>query len=139
MPVSAQRVLERPVTLSDGVTLRKGTHICFPSGPMSRDSAVVPDPLIFDGFRWYNDLDAPDGSLTDVSPANLHFGFGGQACPGRFFGVVTAKAVMSRLLAEYDLKFEEGQTERPKNIVNGEQIMPSMSTKILIKKKNVDI
>ncbi|KNG90233.1 cytochrome P450 monooxygenase [Aspergillus nomiae NRRL 13137] len=137
--VSAQRVLERPVTLSDRVTLRKGTHICFPSGPMSRDPAVVSDPLNFDGFRWCNDLDAPDGSLTDVSPANLHFGFGGQACPGRFFGVVIAKAVMSRLLAEYDLKFEEGQTERPKNIVNGEQIMPSMSTKILIKKKNVDI
>ncbi|KAB8205322.1 cytochrome P450 [Aspergillus parasiticus] len=137
--VSAQRVLGRPLTLSDGVTLPKGTHICFPSGPMSRDPAVVPNPLTFDGFRWCKDLNAPDGSLTDVSPANLHFGFGGQACHGRFFGAVIAKAVMSRLLAEYDLKFEEGQTGRPENIVNGEQIIPSISTKVLIKKKNVDI
>ncbi|GMG37336.1 unnamed protein product [Aspergillus oryzae] len=137
--VSAQRVLGRPLTLSDGVTLPKGTHVCFPSGPMSRDPTVVPDPLTFDGFRWCKDLNAPDGSLTDVSPANLHFGFGGQACHGRFFGAVIAKAVMSRLLAEYDLKFEEGQSGRPENIVNGEQIMPSISTKVLIKKKNVDI
>ncbi|RAQ52311.1 cytochrome P450 monooxygenase [Aspergillus flavus] len=137
--VSAQRVLGRPLTLSDGVTLPKGTHVCFPSGPMSRDPTVVPDPLTFDGFRWCKDLNAPDGSLTDVSPANLHFGFGGQACHGRFFGAVIAKAVMSRLLAEYDLKFEEGQSGRPENIVNGEQIMSSISTKVLIKKKNVDI
>ncbi|KAE8135534.1 cytochrome P450 [Aspergillus pseudotamarii] len=137
--VSAQRVLRRPLTLSDGNTLPKGTHICFPSGPMSRDPAIAPDPLSFDGFRWCKDLNSPDGSITDVCPANLHFGFGRQACPGRFFGVTIAKAIMSRLLAEYDLKFEDGQTGRPENIVNGEQIMPSICTKVLIKKKNVDI
>ncbi|KAE8380786.1 cytochrome P450 [Aspergillus bertholletiae] len=137
--VSVQRILRRPLALSDGVTLPKGSHICFPAGPMSRDPAIVPDPLTFDGFRWCKDPKTGDGSLSDVGPANLYFGFGGQACPGRFLGAVIAKAVMSRLLAEYDFKFEEGQTGRPKNIMNGEQIMPNIHTKILIKKKNVDI
>lgn len=38
---------------------------------------------------------------------------------------------------EYEVKFEDGVTERPANIVNGEQIMPNMRTLVFIKKRAV--
>lgn len=173
-PVSFHRIVKEPLPLSDGLLLPKGTHICFPSGPMSKDAAFITDPNVFDGFRWCQDptdRNALDGttesaspanegrasetqsnekprnrdlvpststSFVSVSPANMHFGFGRQACPGRFFAASTIKAIMSRIIMDYDLKFEERQAgRRPRNIVVGEHIFPSTSTTVLFRKREI--
>lgn len=134
---------------------------------MSKDPAFITDPDVFDGFRWCQDptdrnvLDrtaksaspANEGnekhrnrdlvpststSFVSISPANMHFGFGRQACPGRFFAANTIKAIMSRIIMDYDLKFEERQAgRRPRNIVVGEHIFPSTNATVLFRKREI--
>lgn len=79
-------------------------------------------------------------SLVSISPANMHFGFGRQACPGRFFAANTIKAIMSRIIMDYDLKFEDSQAgRRPGNIVVGEHIFPSTNSAVLFRKRDIGL
>lgn len=135
--VSTHRMVMEKMVLSDGLVLEKGTHICFPSKPMGMDDSIVEDALTFNGFRWCEDPEARSTSLVSISPSNMHFGYGRQACPGRFFAANTTKAILSRLIADYDFKFEDDNAKRPRNLTLGEQIMPNMHTKILLKKRDV--
>ncbi|PTU21085.1 hypothetical protein P175DRAFT_0516669 [Aspergillus ochraceoroseus IBT 24754] len=139
--INIQRIAKEPLVFSDGLIIPQGTHICFPTGPLSRDGALLSNPDTFDGFRWCREnltrTSKTAASLVTINQSNLHFGYGRQACPGRFMGANTAKALLSRLLLEYEMKFEEGRggRKRPRNIVNGEQIMPNLWARVLIKKR----
>ncbi|KAF7716423.1 Cytochrome P450 monooxygenase [Penicillium ucsense] len=164
--LSMHRIVREPLTLSDGLHLPKGIHICFPSGPVSKDPAFVFNPAVFDGFRWCqdprdrdvlkfsslrssnqigNEAKTPNGvnlnatpvtSFISISPANMHFGFGRQACPGRFFAANTIKAILSRLIMEYDFKFENNQVGwRPANIGIGEHVFPNTQTVVLLRRR----
>ena len=130
------RIVRQPVILSDGLVLPQGAHICFAAGPLCRDDAIIPNPQPFDGFRWAQNPNVKTNSLVSIGPANMHFGFGRQACPGRFFAAYTIKAIMSRVLMEYDFKHEDGGVERPVNIRIGEQIMPNVGANILLRKRD---
>lgn len=149
--INVQRIVKDTIIFDDGFMLPRGTHISFPAGPLSRDPDLIDSPETFDGFRWCKDEDEECGgdaksskpkpkntSIVNIGKLNLHFGYGRSACPGRFFAANTAKAILSRLLLEYDLKFEEGKEgKRPMNIRNGEQIFANFFTKVLIKKRGV--
>ncbi|KAL4815359.1 cytochrome P450 [Aspergillus spinulosporus] len=142
--VNVQRIAKENLIFKDGFVVPKGTHVCFAAGPLSRDPELIDDPETFDGFRWckerqYNKK-GHNYSLVALGKLNLHFGYGRQACPGRFFAEYTSKAILSRLLVEYDLKFPEGKEgRRPWNIRNGEQIVPNIYTKVLIRKRLVNL
>lgn len=129
------RIARQFITLSDGLVIPKGTHICFASGPLSRDPEIVPQPQPFDGLRWSLNPEVKTNSFVSIGPANMHFGFGRQACPGRFFAAYSIKAIMSRLLMEYDFKLPDGQKKRPGNVHNGEQTMPNVWATLLIRKR----
>ncbi|KAH2375465.1 hypothetical protein KXV98_006616 [Aspergillus fumigatus] len=133
--LSTHRMVMETMVLSDGLVLEKGTHICFPSKPMGMDDSIIEDALTFRGFRWCEDPEARSTSLVSISPSNMHFGYGRQACPGRFFAANTNKAILGRLIADYEFKFEGDNNKRPRNLTLGEQIMPNMHTKILLKKR----
>ncbi|KAJ5323672.1 hypothetical protein N7476_002272 [Penicillium atrosanguineum] len=166
--LSFHRIVKEHLTLSDGLIIPKGTHICFPSGPMSKDPSFIANPRPFDGFRWSQDasdrnaLDASDAvenaislngkqynatlapltstSFVSISPSNMHFGFGRQACPGRFFAVNTIKAILSRLIMEYDFKFDDCQAgQRPVNWAVGEHVLPNTSPVVLIRKRSIGL
>ncbi|KAL4890149.1 cytochrome P450 [Aspergillus ambiguus] len=135
--VSTQRIAKEPFTFSDGLTISDDLQICFPSGPMARDSTIIPDAHIYDAFRWCREPSMTTAKLVSINETNLHFGYGRLACPGRFFSSGTIKAVISRFLGEYDMRFEKEDQGRPSNLRLGEQIMPSMWTKVLIRKRVV--
>ena len=177
--VSFHRILKEPLTLSDGLYLPKGTHICFPAGPISKDPAFVTEPQSFDGFRWCRNpkdqhalsTSTCRGSVTDdthfdssetekpkqsrhtlslvrststsfvsISASSMHFGAGRQACPGRFFAGCTIKAIFSKILMDYEFKYEhERDQQRPPNICVGEHILPNTSTPVLFRKRAVEI
>ncbi|KAJ5832013.1 hypothetical protein N7474_000324 [Penicillium riverlandense] len=163
--LSFHRIVKETLTLSDGLVLPRGTHICFAAGPLSKDAIYLSNPDIFDGLRWCQDpedryalmsdpsekqLHVLNGSTTGpssaspsfvtISPASMHFGFGRQACPGRFFAVNTIKAIMSRIISEYDFKFENRQAgRRPPNILVGEHIIPNTSTNVLFRKRSIGL
>lgn len=167
MAVSFHRIVKQPLTLSDNLVLPNGTHICFPAGPMSKDADYLPNPEVFDGFRWCQDLQdrhaiptfcipasspfIADGkpaqsfpsssaaSFVSITPANMHFGFGRQACPGRFFAANTIKAILSRIILDYEFRLEDGSAGRPKNVVVGEHIIPNSSAKVLFKKRSIGL
>ncbi|KAJ5913108.1 hypothetical protein N7504_001991 [Penicillium tannophilum] len=179
--LSFHRILKEPLTLSDGLFLPEGTHICFPAGPISKDPAFVTDPQSFDGFRWCRDpkdqhalststskkfvtnekhlisgeMDKPNESgqvytlslvpstsisFVSISASSMHFGAGRQACPGRFFAGCTIKAIFSKILMDYDFKYEDGRgQQRPPNICVGEHILPNTSMPVLFRKRAVGI
>ncbi|KAJ5146395.1 uncharacterized protein N7515_000959 [Penicillium bovifimosum] len=156
------RIVKQPLTLKDGLVLPVDTHICFPAGPISRDEAFITNPTVFDGFRWChaprdrfaltpelinsneNEQDKKSASLASsfvsIALTHMHFGFGRQACPGRFFAVNTLKAILSRIILDYEFKFVDGlEGERPANLVIGEHIIPSMSAEMLFRKRSTGL
>lgn len=132
--VSFHRVVKHDLTLSDGLLLPKGTHICMASGPISRDPGVVQDPDVFDAFRFAKQKTSTS-AFVSTGPSNMHFGLGRYACPGRFFASVVIKLILARFLEEYEFCFAPGQTERPKNLLIGDKIVPNVPTPVFIKKR----
>jgi cytochrome P450 len=151
------------VPLHDGLILPKGIHVCLAAGPISKDPSFVSSPMTFDGFRWCRKLEdryaltselassalsngdsldhdeyyfnAP-ASFVTVTSTNMGFGYGRQACPGRFFAANTMKAIFSRLILDYEFKFVEGKDgKRPANLLVGEHILPSMTSEVLFRKR----
>ncbi|KAJ5378863.1 Periodic tryptophan protein 2 [Penicillium cosmopolitanum] len=167
--LSMHRIVKKSLTLSDGLILPEGTHICFPAGPMSRDSSLVANASNFDGLQWCKESTdrnalksvhydtAMDGiddasphrsqltsttstSYISLSPAAMHFGYGRQACPGRFFAGCMIKAILSRILMDYDFKFENGRAGwRPANLYVGEHILPNIHLTVLLRKRKLDL
>lgn len=162
------RIVKEPITLHDGLVLPVETHICFAAGPISKDSAYIKDPKTFDGFRWcHNPRDRfvltpklakpnsmPNGAdeemqaekhassayFVSITNTNMHFGFGIQACPGRFFAANTLKAILSRIILDYEFKFvKDLKGKRPSNLVVGEHILPNMSTEMLFRKRPIGV
>ncbi|KAF5854733.1 hypothetical protein ETB97_012679 [Aspergillus alliaceus] len=114
------RVVKHDLTLSDGLLLPKGTHICMASGPISRDPEVIGDPEVFDAYRFIKQNTATSGFVS-TGPNNMHFGLG------------------RRFLMEYEFRFSTEQKERPKNLLIGDKIVPNVSMAILIKKRVSDV
>lgn len=46
-----------------------------------------------------------------AGPDHLVFGYGAQACPGRFFAIHEAKVVVSRILRNYEFKLKDTPKE----------------------------
>ncbi|OQE02171.1 hypothetical protein PENVUL_c040G09716 [Penicillium vulpinum] len=160
------RIVKEPIMLHDGLILPVETHICFAAGPISKDHAFIKNPITFDGFRWchnprdrfvltpelavpamsnggYGKMQAEKQSsahFVSINNVNMHFGFGLQACPGRFFAANTLKAILSRLIMDYEFKFvKDLGGKRPANLVVGEHILPNMSTEMLFRKRPIGL
>jgi cytochrome P450 len=105
------------------------------AGPISMDSNVVKDPETFDGFRYYKE-EKLNSNYVSTGPTSMHFGLGRYACPGRFFATFVMKAIMSRFFMEYEFKFGHGQTQRPKNMLIGDKIVPNVGTDVYLRKRS---
>ncbi|KAF2115523.1 cytochrome P450 [Lophiotrema nucula] len=99
-----QRRAMQDVTLKDGVVIPKGALVAFPCTPSSMDPSIYPDPQQFMPFRNEN-IASP---VTTPTRNQLAFGWGSQACPGRFVAAKEIKVVAARLLMEYDIEVAPG-------------------------------
>lgn len=103
------------------------------------DPENVENPRAFDPMRCYR-LRFSDPSQRDLHrvgmthPNNLAFGYGNQACPGRFFAVAEIKLIMARLLYEFEFKFPEGKS-RPKSQYVNENVFTDQTARIMMRKK----
>lgn len=134
MLVSFHRIVKQTMILSDGLELPAGTHICMPSGPVGVDEDILQNADKFDGFRWLRE-EKGAASFVSTGPTNLHFGLGRYACPGRYFAAYSIKAIISRLLLDYDFKFGDTQHGRPKNTTIGVRNMPNIQAEIWFRKR----
>ena len=64
------------------------------------------------------------------------FGYGKQACPGRFLAVRQLKLVLAKLLLRYDFRWASGKPPKrfSKMVIEG-QIFPDISTQIALKRR----
>jgi len=113
------RLVLRPFTFSNGVTIPPGTLVSIPANATQTDEKIYENPNEFDGFRFAklreNEGDKATGrhQAVSVSAENLTFGLGRHTCPGRFFAVNEVKALFAHLLVTYDMKFEKGEDAPP--------------------------
>ena len=88
------RVVNKPITLSDGTVLKAGTKAFAPSMAINLDEAVYTNADEFDGLRFYNlrEQSAENANkyqFASTSNTQLNFGAGRHACPGRWLASVS--------------------------------------------------
>lgn len=140
-PASFSRQIRKPITMSTGLKLPKGTHILVPASIISIDDTLYPSPLEFNGLRFYERRKASSGNalhrnqFTSTSPEQMHFGFGRQACPGRYFGSAAIKCIVVSLLRDFDVKLVNEKEGRPENHIKGSMSFPSETAEIMFKRR----
>ena len=89
-------------------------------------------------WRWSELRKAADSNgesvtpflASSTSPSNLHWGYGRNACPGRFMAVAELKLIVAWILWHYDVILPAGQAERPGSLFVDERIIPDPDQKI---------
>ena len=135
--LSFHRVMTQSYTMQDGTYLPKGAHISMPVQAILHDPAVIEDPEVFDGLRYYRRRHAPGEAhlhqFATTERTQLNFGHGKAACPGRFFASLEIKTILVRFIMTYDFKLVEPQ--RPANLRAHEFIFPNPAGDLLIKER----
>ena len=109
--VSMRRKALEDIRLHDGLEIPKGAFIGVSSHQMW-DPTIYPEPEKFDGYRFLKRSQIQghekDSQFAATSVDHMGFGYGNQACPGRFFAVDVIKIVLCHMLLKYDWKLQEG-------------------------------
>jgi len=123
-PVGTIRKVLKPLTLPDGTQLAVGTLLGMDTQNAVFNHSTLEKPDVFDGFRFERLRSVPGSEqkfqAVNPGPDHLVYGYGTQACPGRFFAVHEAKVVLARILAKYDFKLAkpaESPMSRAKGIL----------------------
>ncbi|OTB02044.1 hypothetical protein M426DRAFT_63005 [Hypoxylon sp. CI-4A] len=144
MLVHPQRVATVPLTLEDGTHILARTHVGWAHYYYVMDPLVTPNPETFDPLRSFRKrYSSPEEMNKHVAgqtdPDRLSFGYGKQACPGRYFAMGEIKIMLVRLLSEYDFEFPQGKT-RPKPMHANENVFVDPTARLMMKKrKNTSI
>ncbi|MCJ1462695.1 hypothetical protein MMC07_001298 [Pseudocyphellaria aurata] len=132
------RLACKPLTLSDGHHLPKGTLLAIPAWSILMDPDIISNPEEFDPLRYYRKrlepAESSQYSLGMIDQNHLHFGSGSHACPGRFFAISEMKLILCQLLLYYDFKYPAGKS-RPISLTLEEFIFPDPAAKLLVKRR----
>lgn len=139
--VSFTRLVQKPLTLSNGTTLPKGTQIMVPFHMVSMDPTIWKSPETFSPFRFSdmrdaNKEDSHKYQYATVTENTLNWGAGKNACPGRFFAAYEIKAILAHLLENFDISLADKASGRPKNHEKGLEVSPDQNAKILFQARN---
>ena len=108
----------------------------------ANDPTVTPNPERFDPMRSYNKRYADEKKnhhrFTAGQPTteNLVFGYGSQACPGRYFAINEIKLLLARTLLMYDFAWPEGKSN-PNNLHVNEFCIVNPSAKVMMKRRKL--
>ncbi|KAI1334099.1 putative cytochrome P450 [Xylariaceae sp. FL0016] len=133
-----QRKAMIPIDLSNGFHIPAGTIVQCNTNILDEAPPEWGDPNAFDGFRFWrmrnNPEDANKFQFASPSYDSMQFGFGKDACPGRFFASNQIKIILAYVLLHYDFKFEDGVDERPKNAMFEVNVLADPTKKVLFRK-----
>ena len=140
--IGLRRIMKKDHTLSNGVVLPKDSYICVPTYTIQNDVNNTQNPMEYDGLRSYNKRLGGDGQVdsskhqfTTTESTVLGFGHSRTACPGRYLASIALKIIISKLITEFDFKFPNDQTTRPKNGVAHEFLVADQNAKILMRRR----
>ncbi|EGR44683.1 uncharacterized protein TRIREDRAFT_69883 [Trichoderma reesei QM6a] len=133
-----QRKAMIPIKLSNGFQIPAGTVVQCNTNILEETPSSWGDAHAFDGFRFHRMREAPEDAnkFQFASPSydSMQFGFGNDACPGRFFASNQIKIILSYILSRYDIKFEDSVKGRPKNLMFEVNVLADPTVKVLFKK-----
>ncbi|KAI0756436.1 cytochrome P450, partial [Daedaleopsis nitida] len=138
--ITLVRKVQKDITLSDGSHLPRGTTVAVASESAHQNPDKYPDPTTFDPFRFSRMRaeagHGPQHQFVNTSTDYLAFGYGRHACPGRFFAAIELKAVLAYVVLHYDVRLEaDAQGRRPENVRVGPANLPSMTAKVLFRRR----
>ncbi|KAI2912894.1 hypothetical protein CBS147320_10731 [Aspergillus niger] len=145
--VSFERKTLENIDLADGTHIPKGSHIAAPSYHIGLDESHFSSPETFDGLRFHNLQQAEfertgkpstKHQYVTVNESSLHFGYGLQACPGRWFAAIVLKLLLGLMVTEFDVKLMDKGEGRPKSEIDRFFIYPD-STKMVVLRKREDV
>lgn len=145
--VNFNRKTRRPITLSNGAKVPTGTFLCVPGYWAARDPEIFPDGQEFVPWRWFDLREEAERQgkspipylASSTSSENLYWGYGRNACPGRFMAAAELKLIVAWTLWHYDICFPQGQTQRPESIFVDERVFPDPAQNIGFKKRKANI
>ena len=136
-----ERKVLGPVTLSNGLTLPKGSDLFLTTEYLSSPE-IYPEPQKFIPDRFLQKRESSDATenskwlFVTTSPEHLGFGHGRNACPGRFFASNELKIVLVHLLLKYDWAYtKEG---RLPDGVAGQSIFPAPEQRVMYRRREVE-
>ncbi|KAH8723145.1 cytochrome P450 [Phaeosphaeriaceae sp. PMI808] len=134
---SLYRITRKPIQLSSGPKLPKGTILCVDIHHINNSSALFPAPSRYDPYRFLNKRAEPGAEhrhqFVSTGPMDPNFGDGTQACPGRFWANNTIKVCfLTHVLTKYRVKLRDGQVRpQPVCMPNGSWV-PDMKAELLL-------
>lgn len=123
------RLIRKDVRLSDGTILPAGAMVSMAGAARSKDPTLYASPREFQARRF---IDKEWGLFSSTAAGDSWFGYGPQACPGRWYADVQIKLLLATLLIRYNLAFADGQTKRPPEIKADEKILPDPKQQIVL-------
>ena len=137
--VNPARVAVEDITFKDGLTIPKGIKIAFLGHEHQNDPAITTNPNIFDPLRNYRKRQASPETATKfvagtVDQNNLGFGWGAQACPGRFFAVAEIKLLVAIFLSQFEFDYVPGK-DKPKTMYAAENLFLDPSATIMMRQR----
>lgn len=136
--MSFNRKVQQTINLADGTKLYPGTFISTSAYWAARDSAVFPEGEKFKPWRWLElrqEAEKDGRSVipylaSSVSADNLFWGYGRNACPGRFMAAAEIKLLIAWILHHFDVVFPSGQSKRPDSLFLDERVVPDPKQQI---------
>ncbi|KAF5326363.1 hypothetical protein D9611_001062 [Ephemerocybe angulata] len=143
--ISMRRKVLKDFVFSNGVTVPAGVTLAVASYSLQIDPEYYDDPTTFKGFRFSemrdtgsDEFDPLRHQMITLDPTYMVFGYGRNACPGRFFAVNEVKAVLAYIITTYDLKLQGDAAEAPVGSWSAGNRGPSITGQILLRKRKLD-
>ena len=128
----------KPIQLSNGFNIPAGTIVQCNTNILDETPPEWGDPHAFDGFRVYKLRSKPEDAnkfrFASSTYDSMQWGYGKDACPGRFFASNEIKIIMAYILSHYDIKFGSDVEGRPKNITFEVNVLADPTKMVLFKK-----
>lgn len=103
----------------DGTQVPAGNSIFAPTEAVNHDPDIYADPDVFDGLRFHRMRHKGDQSeytkwiLGNAIEESTGFGYGAQACPGRWFAAREMVLMLAKLLGDYEIKWAPERSAEP--------------------------
>ncbi|PQE19048.1 cytochrome P450 protein [Rutstroemia sp. NJR-2017a WRK4] len=135
-----RRYAMKETEFPDGTPMPQGTKIMV-SVHESWDPSVFSNAQEFDGYRFLKMREEGDkenaAQFVSTGKSILGFGYGKQACPGRFFAANELKIALCHILLKYDLKPAQGPP--PKPLTYGLYYIADPVAKIAVRRRQGEI
>jgi len=138
--VTLHRQTRGPLQLSTGPLLPPGTLFCVDAHSLNTSPTLFPKPEVFDAHRFLNKRSKPslEQSYRFVStgPSDPNFGYGAQACPGRFWANAVLKVCLAHLVMNYRIEAISGAGGVEGTALDSGIFIPNMEMKVAFQSRN---